>query len=197
MTRREAVGGVLALPAVCLAQPSVRPHGSPPRPVARCVVDGRFASARAVAGHFLSLGGQVLELPRDALQCWDQLGAGEDAGGAFAGVTTERSLFLLQTLAAGQRMRLALRVHAENDGSGQVHHWALAPQSTLGQCAAVLQGADLHAGMAQLLRHWHSGPLISAPPMRVSSGAVAGAAGMVAWIIAPASAHPIAEGTWT
>ena len=199
MTRREAVGAVLALPAVSLAAPTANDPGplSQPMPVARCVIDGRFALACRVGDQFRRLGGQVFDLPRDAFQCWDQLSAGDGPVGAFAGVTTERSLFLLQTLAAGRRMRLVLRVHAERDASGQVHHCALAPQSTWGQCPALLQGADLPAGMAQLLRHWRPGPLSASPPMRVSFGAVVGGAGLVSWIIAPAAAHPSGEGTWT
>lgn len=199
MTRREAVGAVLALPAVSLAAPTANDLGPlfQPMPVAHCLIDGRFALACRVGDQFRRLGGQVLDVPRDAFQCWDQLSASEGAGGAFAGVTTERSLFMLQTLAAVRRMRLVLRVHAERDANGQVHHCVLAPQATWGPCAALLQGADLPAGMARLLRHWRPGPLSASPPMRLSSGVVVGGAGLVSWIIAPAAAQPSGEDTWT
>lgn len=199
VTRREAVGAVLALPAVSLAAPTANDPGPLPQPmpVPRCVVDGRFALARRVGDQFRRLGGQVLDVPRDAFQCWDRLISGDDPVGAFAGVTTERSLFLLQTLALERRMRVVLRVHAQADDSGQLHHCALAPQATWAQCAALLQGADSSVGLAQLLRHWRPGPPRQSSPIRVSDAAIAGGAGLVSWIIAPAAAQPSGEDTWT
>jgi hypothetical protein len=114
ISRRQVIGCGVAAAALGAASRSARAIESTRRPrasLALVIVDERFESARGVAGSLAGPDIPRVALPRDVLELWyPQLASVCRSGRhAIAGVTTERGLFLLQTLAADHRMRLLSR----------------------------------------------------------------------------------------
>jgi hypothetical protein len=91
--------------------------------VGRVLVDERFEEAKRLAKGAVNRGIEVVALPRDVLVLWHKLllpSLTREAQ-ALAGVTTQRGLFLLQTLAADHRLRVVYRAeHSQRAHLGRV-----------------------------------------------------------------------------
>jgi hypothetical protein len=126
ITRRKLIGssvaiGVLGVGASTLAGRAV---SSPSLPRLHAVlVDVRFDDAGVLANSLAAAQRTpILALEDDLLPLWyDRLApACAHSPIAFAGVTTERALFLIQTLAADHRLRLlSATVHSMSPGSSR------------------------------------------------------------------------------
>lgn len=94
-------------------------------PVSLLIVDERFESARRVAAS-LAPGIRRATLPQDVFDLWHQEleALCRSRRDAIAGITTERGLFLIQTLAADYRLRVLSRsVH-----EASLVSWVIGPK---------------------------------------------------------------------
>jgi hypothetical protein len=137
ISRRQLIGWGVAVSVPSIVAPIANafaitnPH--PPR-VALVVLDRRFGLARRVALSVALPAVRRLALPRDVLDLWHRELEPLCRTGtqAIAGVTTERGLFLLQTLAADHRMHLLSRsTHRAHPGSDHepLVSWLLGPRT--------------------------------------------------------------------
>jgi hypothetical protein len=138
ISRRQLIGWGVAVSVPGIAAPFTNPLDTripPPPRVALVVVDERFAFARRYALSIAPPAVRRVALPRDALDFWlHELEPLCCTGTqAIAGATTERSLFLLQTLAADHRLRVSSRTTLANlDGDARepLVSWLLVPRTT-------------------------------------------------------------------
>ena len=138
ISRRQLIGWGVAVSMPGIAAPlkeTLDLTVPPPPRVALVVVDRRFDLARHVALSIAPLAVRRVALPRDVLDLWHrELEPLCRAGTrSIAGVTTERGLFLLQTLAADHRLRMASRsTHAplREDPHEPLVSWLLVPRTT-------------------------------------------------------------------
>jgi hypothetical protein len=116
ISRRHLIGSGVAASALGIGARMAKAIEAPARasaPAAFLIVDERFEAACAIASSIDAPGARYLAMPRDVLDLWHRQLAPACRHGAqaIAGVTTERGFFLLQTLAADQRLRVLSRTH--------------------------------------------------------------------------------------
>lgn len=131
ISRRQLIGGAVAGSVLGSIQMADAVEASTSRrSAALVIVDDRFEAARTLAQSFVAAVVPRVALPRDVLDLWrERLAPLCRSGSAIAGVTTERGLFLLQTLAADHRLRLLSRtVHAAPRGAEPLVSWMLGPK---------------------------------------------------------------------
>lgn len=114
ISRRHLIGSGVAVSTLGLGARMATAIEAPARaapPAAFLIVDERFEAASAIARSINAPGAQYLAMPRDVLDLWHRQLAPACRRGtqSIAGVTTGRGLFLLQTLAADQRLRVISR----------------------------------------------------------------------------------------
>jgi len=130
--------------------PGVRLHGF--------VFDRRYAAARAfgaAAEHVRSDAG-LIPIDGDITGLWsrDLRPRWSAGGGAIAGMTTARTLFCLEQLAANHWMRAAVRVeHAPSEGNEFAHRLA-APEPMMARLESALCAGDWPARMPAALAAW-------------------------------------------
>ncbi|MET0292021.1 MAG: hypothetical protein ABW136_06605 [Steroidobacteraceae bacterium] len=133
ISRRQVIGyGVAAsaLGSLGVSNALERPNASPAS-IALVVVDERFESARKLASSLASRAVPRIALPQDAFDLWHRTLEAICRSGdrSFAGVTTERGLFLLSTLAAGDRLRILSRSeHRPRGESAALLSWTIGPK---------------------------------------------------------------------
>ena len=93
--------------------------------MAAVVVDARFDAANTIARTLAAPAVPRMALSRDALEFWQRHLAPLCAAGrpCIGGVTTERSFFLLRTLAADHRLRVRSRTM-----HGALVSWVIGPK---------------------------------------------------------------------
>jgi hypothetical protein len=99
------------------------------------LVDSRLEVATAVAEAAVRAKVRVLPLSRDVLTLWHEqlLPVVRTGGKSFAGITTVRGLFLLQTLSADHRLQLTFIAEHSPGASGAADQWIAAkPDVTYG-----------------------------------------------------------------
>ena len=114
ISRRHLIGSGVAASALGLGArraPALEVPARATAPAAFLIVDERFEAARTIARSLDTPGAQYLALPRDVLDLWHRQlePACRQGAQSIAGVTTGRGFFLLQTLAADQRLRVLSR----------------------------------------------------------------------------------------
>jgi len=137
--RRQVLTGALALAAAPFTLPSLISlvHAAPaalPPPVL-FLFDQRFTSARQVAEQLAGAGQDVAGFEGDLLPLWSaRLRPLWQTGPvAIGGLTNANALFLLETLGADHRLKLAQRVVLESAKGQQpahepLYHWLLVPR---------------------------------------------------------------------
>ncbi len=112
LNRRQLIGRSVAASAAVLG---ARLVGAMPAPEQTnrlkadfLLIESRFSQSQKLAKQFSAPGARTINLPRDGLGLWHEqlLPAISAAPQKIAGVTSERSFFLLSTLAADQRLRV-------------------------------------------------------------------------------------------
>jgi len=162
-TRRQVIGAGLALSVLPrLVEPRTGPAspGQRPVPVGRLLVDARFPDAVAMSTHAMPVREAVTAIGRDVLGLWhDQfLPAVRDGDLAvFGGVTNPTTLFLLQTLAADQRMRVVYRADHARAVRGVLRHVLSGPAPTVSRVARGAGQDDWRLRFGQALRQCHAG----------------------------------------
>jgi len=194
-SRRQVIGCGLAASALGLGSPL---HAAPVFPVARAtrvthlLVDARFDDAMEIARQAAMPGLEILPLPRDVLELWyDQLAPmlGQARGqervppSFFAGVTTERGLFLLSTLAQEHRLRVRFTARHAAQRGGLITHDIAGPAALVSRCRA--PSVPWQSAVGTALRSCPEGRPIQ---MRFSSprGADRRDEALVSWVIGPA-----------
>lgn len=138
ISRRQLIGWGVAVSVTGIAAPLTNPPDiripTPPR-VDLVVVDARFDLARRFARSIAPPAVRRVALPRDAIDFWlhELEPLCRSGTQAIAGVTTERSLFLLQTLASDHRLRVGSRTTLANlagDAHEPLVSWLLVPRTT-------------------------------------------------------------------
>lgn len=137
--RRQILTGALALaaapitfPVFASADASPARAWATPQP-ALFLYDQNFEVARRHARHLQAAGSVVVGFKEDLLPLWTgQLQALWKAGPAVVGgLTNANALFLLETLAADHRLKLAYRDELQSVDEGEpLFHWLLVPRHT-------------------------------------------------------------------
>ena len=190
-TRRQVIGAGLALSVLPgLVEPRTGRASSGPRPVpvGRLLVDTRFPDAVAMSTHAMPARDAVTVIERDVLGIWhDQiLPAVRDGDlAAFGGVTNPTALFLLQTLAADQQMRVVYRADHAQAVRGVMRHVLSGSARAVSRVASGSRQNDWRLQFGQALRLC---PAAGRPARRTVLTA-AGPSGprdelLVSWIIA-------------
>ena len=135
ITRRQLLGRAMLVSAGGVAMTSVPPPvASAPRALPRAsqlLIEPRHARYARLARRYTATDAEPLWLERDLLELWyERLHPSAEASPqVFAGVTTPRGFFLLQTLAADHRLRLiACTTHDVGSGRERLHAWLIGPR---------------------------------------------------------------------
>ena len=161
-TRRQVMGAGLVLSVLPgLVEPRTWHAWPGPGvvPVERWLVDKRYPDAIAMSAHAMRDGETVTAIERDVLGPWhDQLLPGIRDGelAAFGGVTDPTTLFLLQTLAADQRMHVAYRADHAWGGRGVMRHVLSGNAPTVSRIASAAGQDDWRLRFGQALRQCHA-----------------------------------------
>lgn len=134
--RRQVLTGALALAAAApftLSSLTSLVHAAPAAPLQPVLFlfDRRFPAARQLASQLADAGQDVAGFEGDLLPLWNaRLRPLWQAGPAVvAGVSNASALFLLETLGADHRLKLAQRVALATEAAEEpLYHWQLVPR---------------------------------------------------------------------
>jgi hypothetical protein len=192
-TRRQFIHTSLALAALPSAAFAATPAATkaPALSLERFVFDSRFAAAAEVARHVADRGVRLSAIAGDLTDLWyHELDLRwRRAPEPLAGLTTRHGLFVLETLAADHRMRVAYRGEHRAAADGCVGHTLAGPEELLAHLGEVPHGLAWAALGAAMVECPATARLAATRELTsVATPAPRSDEPLFSWVIAPRSA---------
>lgn len=188
-TRRQFIHTSLALAALPSAAFGATSAATKSRalPLERFVFDRRFAAAAEVARHVAARGVPLSAIAGDLTDLWyHELDLRwKRAPEPLAGITTRQGLFVLETLAADQRMRVVYRGEHRTAVDGRVSHALAGPDELVARIGEAPRGRVWATLGVALVECPAAARLAAARELTNAATAAPLGEPLCSWIIAP------------